>query len=1317
MYDSHEKGANVTYLEHPSKTRLAQSGILVAVYAVSRVPVGGGACSRRPRSALRTLVAVALAAAIAFLAAPGPARAEVEGKGVPTIEEFGATFVHSTRARIFVYVKVNSSVAEGHLESAPGSTGPWTPGTGPFSSKSAPPGGQAGQGHFELNEEYLHLAPDHTYYVRVKTKNGYGEAERTFSFTTAPIGPPEVGIDGFDGNEETDSATDLKCVSHVGSGECEAEIDTNGANAEYHFEDSTAANGIYVPVLGCAGTITVVEGFAFPKCKIENLAPETTHFVRITATNAVGAGSSRCKLGPGGVADEPEYCELITLPAHPQANQPAPSDVTSTSAELGASLKADNFETSWQFQYATSESGEWKAVPGGSGTIAAAEATEEYKDVGAYLAGLGAATTYYVRLFAENGHGSATSAFTSFKTGGPPTATAFTVHTFAFGGEAIRLLGSVEPGGSATNELQTVAVGGTVTGGTFTLTLAGQTTQPIAYSPHQTEVAPTEEEKFHGESPTNEPGEEGLIEKALEALPNVGEAGAHAYVYGGSAPGSYTVEFAGTDAGVNLPQMTANASGLTPSGTVTVATLEIGAPLITGHRFQYVTKEHFEREGFTNPEETPEVEGSGLVGQDLASLRAGGAYWYRLVASGGGPGHPVAYSKEQALAVPTPAGEEAAAACPNEGVRVGPSRDLPDCRAYEQVTPSEKAGSQDTFKYGVTANYVAIGENGEHVFFTAPGVHWGTVQQDPLNSNYVFSRGPGRWQMISAALAPKGGATDTYQPDLFSADLTQLVFPAVGWSTGEKHSSPEVQVEAGTPGGPYVTIASVPRESTSVAGASADFGKIILETTDRSVIPGRPSKTTAGDDLYEYSAGRLQQVNVAGGSPGSPISACGARLARGDEGYGGSALENDVRGSQHAVSADGARVFFEDSCTHHLYMRVNGAETVDLGEYSFVAANADGSELLLKNGAGEVFLYNTEVATTRMLFRAPEVVHMIVSENLAAVYFASRESLTPEAPHIGTGGEESDIYRYDAAAGGLQFIVRGLGSGEGGFEQASVSPDGQYLYWQEEGIGGAPTGGKAQAYRYDSAENVVQCMSCASAFDPEPKYPSIFLESDTLRPVDSVPNPMVSSSDGNYVFFDTISALLPQDVDGEIAPEIGAEGINPSLSGATSPSSDVYEWRKNGIDGCMHVQGCVALITSGRGGFNNILLGTDPSGRDVFFATHESLVAQDDDAAADIYDARIGGGYPPPPPRAVECEGDACSTPPSAPNDTTPSSFTFGGAGNIVSSPSTKPVVKDKKPTAKTKKKGKKRRGKAVKRRGKAKKSSHGAGSSGRGKR
>jgi hypothetical protein len=183
------------------------------------------------------------------------------------------------------------------------------------------------------------------------------------------------------------------------------------------------------------------------------------------------------------------------------------------------------------------------------------------------------------------------------------------------------------------------------------------------------------------------------------------------------------------------------------------------------------------------------------------------------------------------------------------------------------------------------------------------------------------------------------------------------------------------------------------------------------------------------------------------------------------------------------------------------------------------------------------------------------------------------------------------------------------------------------------------------------------------------------------------------SADGNFAFFTTPAALLPADVDGEvpIEPAVVAGVTGEFVTGefsdngsTTSPSSDVYEWRRAGVDGCVQVQGCLALITDGRGGYINLVLGSAHEGRDVFVYTRSKLVSQDRDTSGDIYDVRIGGGFAGPAPRAVECEGDACSTPPGPPSDATPSSLTFMGPGNLVSEIAT-PASSKAKPKPKAK--------------------------------
>ena len=64
------------------------------------------------------------------------------------------------------------------------------------------------------------------------------------------------------------------------------------------------------------------------------------------------------------------------------------------------------------------------------------------------------------------------------------------------------------------------------------------------------------------------------------------------------------------------------------------------------------------------------------------------------------------------------------------------------------------------------------------------------------------------------------------------------------------------------------------------------------------------------------------------------------------------------------------------------------------------------------------------------------------------------------------------------------------------------------------------------------------------------------------------------------------------------------------------------------------------LISAGDGNFAARFADASDDGSDVFFTTAQPLVSQDDDQALDIYDARIGGGFPPVPPAAARavCE-------------------------------------------------------------------------------
>jgi hypothetical protein len=1128
-----------------------------------------------------------------------------------------------------------------------------------------------------------HLAPLTTYYARFVAQNNAGEATKTVKFETTAVGPPEPveegrGVEGVNhpnrfrevvGSERTTSICFI------------SPLQANGNDSEYAFEYAPSESGPWTAfTTGSPGVLTAAEDFASPghEACITGLTPETDYFARFKASNASGAVQ--------------EVLPFTTPTAKPAVTSgPAVRNVTGTSAYLTAPAEVlpHGSETSWRFEYAPAGTGAWKPVPGAEGTVsqAEAEALEALPEqpvaapgIEGSLSALSPSTAYDARLSVENKFGSAVTppeSITRFATFGAPAVGTLALH--GLHGEALRLMASVNPNSLPTSNEQTVTVEGAPTGGTFTLIFQGQTTAPIAFDASSTDV-----------------------ERALKALSTVASGGVSV---DGRPGGPYRVFFLGAMSGVSQPPISADGSSLTPAGSVTVATaFQGGEAYDTHYHFEYVSQRQFEQPGaeggFAKAASTPEVDpGPGAspiyVGADLPALTAGETYRFRIAATNTSPGDPVVRGEEGTLAVPSASAAGGEAACPNEGLRTGRAARLPDCRAFEQVTPADKEGAQEIFNYGGSAGDGALpAEDGNHLMFSSQFVKWG-AGAGAGQSPYFFSRDEGGWRMTAGTAQTEAGVGSDH-PQVFTADLTE-VGVAAGWQVGPGIRSTTVEYKAGPPGGPYTTVATVPRslsESPGWVAASEDFSKLILGVVDHHLL-GSPTGTKEGSDLYEYSAGGLRQLNVNGA--GTTIGSCGASVAHPGGG-------DDPQSSRYSVSADGSRVFFEavpgGNCSEpkHLYVRVNGgaegAETLDIGVYLFLAANADGTHVLLEKSDGEnpgLYVYEAGASAPRLLPGSAAVVlaggsaraasNFAISNDLSSAYFVANGAL----------------YHYDVSAGALTFLDQLSGAAI-----HSASPDGRYVYFTAEGVGGLPGGGLEletphagrkgptfQVYRYDLAEDLVQCVSCASAFNQEPRLSALYTQpggsGGVFATVQNLPKSTIASADGNYVFFDTPAALVPSDVDGEIAPEANKFQGGEHPSSSYSLSSDIYEWRRDGVGGCALLQGCLALITTGHGGFINILLGASDSGRDVFFATDESLLARDNDTAGDIYDARIGGGFPEPS-EPVQCEGDACSSPPAAPNDATPASFTFQGAGNLLATPlSTPPGPAATKPKPKVK--------------------------------
>jgi hypothetical protein len=165
------------------------------------------------------------------------------------------------------------------------------------------------------------------------------------------------------------------------------------------------------------------------------------------------------------------------------------------------------------------------------------------------------------------------------------------------------------------------------------------------------------------------------------------------------------------------------------------------------------------------------------------------------------------------------------------------------------------------------------------------------------------------------------------------------------------------------------------------------------------------------------------------------------------------------------------------------------------------------------------------------------------------------------------------------------------------------------------------------------------------------------------------------------VFFESAAALTPQALSGQI-------------DALGEPIPNVYEYR----------DGMVYLLSDGqdtsmvRYVSGAMLLGYDPTGSNVFFMTSDPLIVQDSDTQRDIYDARVGGGFPNPslPP---DCGVDVCqgSLSPSPPTVTIGGSETQTVQANTPSKVAPQLKAKAKKKRRVKKSKGKRRVKKARK--------------------
>ncbi len=701
--------------------------------------------------------------------------------------------------------------------------------------------------------------------------------------------------------------------------------------------------------------------------------------------------------------------------------------------------------------------------------------------------------------------------------------------------------------------------------------------------------------------------------------------------------------------------------------------------LDTTYRFEWGTST-----SYGNSVPVPDADiGSGssdvLATQHLEGLSANTTYHWRVVAHNSvgtieGQDHTFVYQPPMSSGV----------GCANEQLRVENALSLllPDCRAYEQVSPVEKNESDVKNDFEGEMNQQAS-VDGERFFYESYGAFSGSPKGN-LNVQYLASRGASGWSTRAVDLPltttnePSGLDLDEYgylplSPELSTGVIKAeqpLVAGAEMWSLYVGNLLTGSYQLVTTAAGAYP------------AGASTDFSHVLFQS----------------NNLYEWVEGELQLVGLI---PTSGTSCTGAECTPAAAEAGGGIRSWNL----HAISADGSRIVFstgQSEQERQIYDRLNGTTTVEVSASQrtpvepgttyaeYQDASVDGSHVLFTSGGAltndavpgsgnNLYDYDVETGQLADLTAANDVeFHEIVgvSEDASHVYFVAEGVLTPSSQR-NENGEHAEAGKHNLYlwnGGQTTFIFHG---GEYPYASpARVTSDGADLAFDsvasptgyDNTFSGGGSCGRAgpietslqlgtqciEVFLYDAVANRLVCASCNPS-GARPIGPSDLGEGTGIAGSFFPYRPRNLTADGSRLFFSSRDALLP---------------------GATNGLWSVYEWEAEGSGSCQSSAdngGCLYLISDGSGASNSFFADASASGNDVFFETATSLVGQDEDSYEDLYDARVGGGFasqdkPVVAPACTSLEG--CHSPLSEPPaQLSVASAELHGSGNLVTPP------------------------------------------------
>ncbi|HEY2052488.1 MAG TPA: hypothetical protein VGH14_00980 [Solirubrobacterales bacterium] len=775
----------------------------------------------------------------------------------------------------------------------------------------------------------------------------------------------------------------------------------------------------------------------------------------------------------------------------------------------------------------------------------------------------------------------------------------------------------------------------------------------------------------------------------------------------------------GTNSGGDIPFTTL---GPTVTKTEAVGITEQAATLkgnvnpngaATTYRFQYLTQAAYE----TNPPAekwagATEVPAGGAllepgtttvpVSQVIAGLVPGTTYRMRIFATSGAliaEGEEVEFTAQQS-----------------------PFPELPDDRAYERVSPTDKNGTN--IQGAVNSTQASL--DGERItFFSIAGIPAGEGAQ--TFPTYMAVRSATGWSTegllppasygpFASTLGWTEDLRDTYDFVSRSAQEGQLLLRA----------GPGAQRQVGK------TSTGKPR---FVYAGSSQGGSVALLESEKGGLKdaaGPIGDLEGKQNVYAYDreggrvvvAGRLNNGTVP---PGGAMAGPYDWFKSGSTTLLGGSLSRYYTQPGHAISADGSEIFFTAGETGQLYVRMNPFGTPEELTPAECRAPTNEAACTIRVSAPAAGV-STDPETPAAFLDA--------SADGRLVYFLDKGKLTTNS----TAGAGYDLYRYDVNTGALTDLTPDTIDKQGARVRGMLGiggPTGEYAYFVASGklaqnTAEAPVGEVNLYALHGTTIEFVNRLKSTNGESGQDDQPDWFPTSVQANG-GSVPHASRISADGQTLLFSSrrnltayrshenselylyhMGAASPTCVSCNPSGEApsGSAGVqqvpllgllvsrfysiltrNLSADGQRvffdSPDrlvsadrnnvNDVYEWEADGEGTCKSTSqdgGCIFLISGGAPGFGPSWFGdADEKGENVFFLTAQSLVAQDRDELVDVYDARVGGGIPSQDEvRPLACEGEAGCRGPAAPPP--PSLPTPGTGGTFPGNPKPPPACK-----------------------------------------